>query len=180
MYFNEDWAFEDMAGLNSRHKVGSGLGWGSLLSLDRMILNRPEQFGRMLLESEGLTSVPGGTRAQLLSRLDPRRPEQLALLEQYISSPAYEEAEMKRFMETFPNHNLAVAPSLVSAMRKEFRDIEESARVDLDALSKVGRWLREVDLSEGARAQIGTLQNRLERYRGTIEGAIARGELSLE
>jgi len=166
--------------LNSRHQQGSGLGWASLLSLDRLMISNPEAFGRQMLASDKLNVLPGGTRAQLLARLDPRYEVQLTQIKEYLGRTDVPAEEFKRFMEIFPNHNLAVAPALVTPLRTSFRSLQDGALVDLAALKAVERWVGGGGLSASARQHINVLQKRLQLCREVIDGAVARGEFRLQ
>lgn len=90
------------------------LAHAAFLTLDRLVQAAPVATLESLLKNPALLSSREATRAGYFARADVRDPAQLAVLEQFLTDPAFANPERERFLAGFPSANFMVSQNLLT------------------------------------------------------------------
>lgn len=113
----------------------------AFIAADRIMLKNPATVVQSFRAHPAVLASAPFHRASLLSRLDVREPEQLALLEDYLLGNHQAPGELEYFLDIFPNGNAFVGNSLITRGGVTAPDIESVARADAAALRALHRWI---------------------------------------
>lgn len=132
----------------------------AFIALDRLMIREPHTIVQILRDDPSWLDWAGDHRVSLLSRLDPRDPEQRAFLQEILLKPDYfTQDELEYFANLFPNANGFSGNRLVTSAEPVSPQIE----IDRAALSVVRSWQRDPRFEE-IRPYLQTIETRLEKF----------------
>jgi hypothetical protein len=91
-----------------------GVQHAAYLTLKRMAQNNPNEVLSSLTSSGATRELAPHYRAEFYSLLDPGDPNQIPMIQQYLSNPEMTENELKRFVAYFPNLDRVWTRNLLS------------------------------------------------------------------
>jgi len=131
----------------------------AFLTLDRLLLARPEDMLARLASPDLRSQVPAETRAQWLARADLSQPDQRAHVMRFLLDPDRSAAELEAFTSVYPNANFMVSDNLLTDFDPP-SGTELAAR-DRAALEIVNEWLDQ--------PRFATRRDTLERMKARLE-----------
>lgn len=144
----------------ARHRLGTQR--AAFMALDRIVLRDPSVLVQVFGRDPTFLSDAPRQRAALMSRLDPRKPEQQALLLRYLDLPGDRAEELGYFGRAFPNANYIKGYRLVTS-DEEVPSINERPQIDAEMLAAV-RSIKPRLISEAGRSAASTIIQRLEKF----------------
>lgn len=110
----------------------TGTQHGAGLAAHTLAVRSPE-FRAMIAKRDATISVSPIIRGQLIARLDPRIPEELAALNAFVTDSAMTQEEAQAFAANFPSQRDLVGFRLVSDSLSKVRPLETAAKLDIAA-----------------------------------------------
>jgi hypothetical protein len=163
-------AFTGSAGLVAEviEAAGPADGQESLVSraafvaLDRIMLSKKSAVLASFDTDPNFLSEAPYHRASILSRLDPRQPDDIRLLESYLLRADHSSGELAYFAELFPNGNRFTSHRLVTSWERD-GSIEEMAKLDQAALELMHTWMNDPKFSS-RHQEMAAIAKRLDQF----------------
>jgi len=134
----------------------------AFMALDRIVQRNPSAFVEVFSRDPDFLAHAPRQRAALMTRLDPRVPEQRALLVRYLERQDHRQRELEYFAGLFPNANYIKGYRLVTS-DEDIPDIAERQQTDREMLA-VMREVAPSIPSPAARQAVSTIVQRLEYF----------------
>ncbi|MDZ4289938.1 MAG: hypothetical protein U0984_18375 [Prosthecobacter sp.] len=135
---------------------------GAALAAHTLAVRSPE-FRALITKRDAALPMNPIIRGQLMARLDPRVPEELAALNAFVTDPAMTQEEAQAFAANFPSQRDLVGFRLVSDSLSKVRPIEEAAKLDI-AANEFGRQLNSAVVTPQLRPLLTNFSKRLLQY----------------
>ena len=145
--------------LTSDHDAFEGTQAAAGLAAHTLAVRSPE-FRQLIARRDESTVMSPIMRGQLMARLDPRIPEELAALNTFVTDPAMTQEEAQAFAANFPSQRDLVGFRLVSDTENNVRAIKDSAQLDMVAYETLKLWPQET-LSDSLASLMPDLSKRL-------------------
>jgi hypothetical protein len=126
------------------------------MALHEFAAEHPDQLWEPVQAADALEPA---TRANLMARLNPADPEQLAAIEHYLRSPDRSREDVGAFLNAFPLRSVTTGYRLYGAMPAPYA-YQQIAADDRAAQALVNRWLADPALAS-YRPELQTLCKRL-------------------
>jgi len=141
--------------------VGQLLRWDGNPALKSMALHEfaADHPAEILQALQSESAVDPATRANLMARLDPAVPEQLAAIDQYLRDPLRTGEDASVFLKSFPLRSATTGNRLYSPAPAPYQ-MEQITAGDQAALSLVDKWVSDPAL-ETMRPDLLALRQRL-------------------
>lgn len=140
----------------------------AFMALDRIALRDPSVLVQAFERDPAFLCHAPRQRAALMSRLDPRQPEQQALLLRYLDMPGNREDELAYFGRLFPNANYIKGYRLVTS-DEDVPSIDEREQMDAEMLEAVRLIAPRIGSAAG-RTTASAIIRRLEGFRSLPDG----------
>ena len=134
----------------------------AFMALDRIAQRQPAALVEIFSRDPDFLAHAPRHRAALMTRLDPRVPEQRALLVRYLERQDHRQRELEYFAGLFPNANYIKGYRLVTS-DEDIPDIAERQQTDREMLA-VMREIAPSLSSPGAQSAASTILERLEYF----------------
>lgn len=132
---------------------------------------RSSEFRAMIATRDASVSVSPIIRGQLMARLDPRIPEELAALNAFVTDPAMAQEEAQAFAANFPSQRDLVGFRLASDALSMIRSLDEAAKIDVASAQLVSRWTHN-EVSPSLRPLLTDMRSRTATYANSAKKAL--------
>ena len=152
--------------LGSTEAAAQLAGWSGnpalkAMALDEFAADHPQAILQILNSSQD-PALAGSTRANLVARADPGKPEQLAAVEAYLRDPGLPPEDATAFLKSFPLRSATTGYRLYGKTPAPYTR-ETIAAGDRAALDRVRQWANDPAMAN-YRPEIQSLEKRLELW----------------
>ncbi|MCB1209410.1 MAG: hypothetical protein KDK97_08795, partial [Verrucomicrobiales bacterium] len=128
-----------LLGLTADTTAFPGTQQAAALAAHTLAVRSPE-FRALIADRDSPLSVSPVIRGQLMARLDPRIPTELAALNAFVTDVRMTSEEAQAFAANFPSQRDLVGFRLITNTAARIRPIEDAAKLDIAAEVLVRRW----------------------------------------